>query len=195
MDNKFYTYLHRKADTGEIFYVGKGKGMRFCSTNKRNKHWQSVVHKHGFIAQIILANLNEQSAFETERSLISLLKMTGVKLANKTDGGEGPSGMKHTAETKTKWSLAKTGKKRGQYSSEHRRKISESLKGRTFSEETKIKISQATKLAMQNPEVKQKMIDAKLGKKRPNHSEATRQKMSVSAINRWLNRNLYATKG
>lgn len=195
MDNKFYTYLHRKADTGEIFYVGKGKDMRFCSANKRNKHWQNVVHKHGFIAQIILNNLTEKSAFESERSLIALFKLTGKKLVNKTDGGEGPSGMKHTDETKAKWSLAKLGKKRGNYSSDHKRKISESLKGRLVSEETKLKISQATKIAMQFPEVKQKMIDAKLGKHRPKHSEETRQKMSISAKKRWLVKDLYAPKG
>jgi hypothetical protein len=185
MDNQFYTYLHLNPQNGRAFYVGKGKDDRLLSSNKRNRHWQNIVNKHGFVAVKFLSGLSEKSAFETERSLIAIMRSIGYKLANMTDGGEGPAGMVHSDETKQKWSLAKTGKKRGHYSAEHRQKISDSQKGKIIAPETRKKISEATKKAMQSPEVKQKMIDAKLGKQRQPHSQETKDKMSLAAKLRW----------
>lgn len=191
MDNEFYTYVHIRLDTGRVFYVGKGKKDRFKSTNKRNNHWKNIVKKAGFVPKIVFFNLSEQSAFETERSLISIYKSIGYDLANKTIGGEGPSGMKHSEETKLKWSIAKQGKKRGCYSKDHRDQISKSLKGRVVSFETRQKISEKTKAAMKNPDVKQKMSCAKLGKLRPKHTDETKLKMSIAAKQRWADKRKY----
>lgn len=185
MDNEFYTYVHIRLDTGKVFYVGKGKKDRFKSTNKRSNHWKNIVNKAGFLPKIVFFNLSEQSAFDTERSLISIYKSIGYDLVNKTNGGEGPSGMKHSEETKRKWSMAKKGKKLGSYSEDHRYKISQGLKGRVVSLETRQKISEKTKEAMKNPDVKQKMSCAKLGKLRPKHTDQTKLKMSISAKQRW----------
>jgi hypothetical protein len=196
MDNKFYTYLHLNAKDGRPFYVGKGKNDRLFSDNKRNKHWQNIVNKHGFIAIKFLSGLSEESAFETERSLIAIMRSVGIKLCNMTDGGEGPAGMRHSEETKRKWSIAKLGKKRGSYSAEHRQKISDSQKGKVIPDETRQKISNATKIAMQSPQVKQKMIDAKLGKSRSPHSQETKEKMSLAAKKRWSKtKESYASQG
>ena len=53
---EFYVYIHRKMDTGEIFYVGKGKGSRYKDSSSRNKHWKHIVNKHGFAYEIIKDN-------------------------------------------------------------------------------------------------------------------------------------------
>lgn len=47
MTNSFYTYLHRRNDTGQVFYVGKGKGQRAHDKYKRSAHWKRIVAKHG----------------------------------------------------------------------------------------------------------------------------------------------------
>ena len=44
----FYTYIHTKNTTGEVFYVGKGKQDRFICTHNRNKFWHNIVNKHGY---------------------------------------------------------------------------------------------------------------------------------------------------
>ena len=40
---KFYTYVHRTADTGSVFYVGKGKGQRAYTKFNRTKFWTHVA--------------------------------------------------------------------------------------------------------------------------------------------------------
>lgn len=108
----YYVYLHRKATTGEIFYVGKGKGKRAWSRRSRNKFWKVVEKKHGFIVEIFMDNLQEWYALELERELICQYGRrnngTGV-LTNITDGGEGVAGLEHTLENKLKASLRSSG--------------------------------------------------------------------------------------
>jgi len=71
----------------------------------------------------------------------------------------------HTEKTKQKISKAHIGKKQGPPSEEHKRKISEALKGKKLTEKHK-----------------QALIDSH--KKRKNVSQETRQKMSISAKRR-----------
>ena len=40
--NKYYIYLHIKLDTGEPFYIGKGKLRRSSSKIGRNKWWKNI---------------------------------------------------------------------------------------------------------------------------------------------------------
>ena len=110
----YKVYFHRKADTDEIFYVGKGTRWRENITHNRNKHWHNVVRKHGFKVQIIARNLTNHEACILERKLISCIGRGS--LVNYTDGGEGSPGYKHTAEA-----LAKMQGRR--LPTEHRRKL------------------------------------------------------------------------
>jgi hypothetical protein len=94
MSNEFYVYAHRKATTGEIFYIGKGKDSRCKVTQRRTDHWNRIVKKHGLIIDIVFSNLSESEAFEAEVFLISeigRLNLKTGKLINLTDGGEGIS--------------------------------------------------------------------------------------------------------
>lgn len=104
MNQKFYTYSHQTADTNRIFYIGKGSNSlkRASSTRNRNVHWQGIVKKHGFTTEILAYWTSEEEALSHEKLLISCFKDMSYKLANKTDGGEGIVGYKHTDFAKEK---------------------------------------------------------------------------------------------
>jgi hypothetical protein len=136
---QFYTYFHRRNDTGEVFYVGKGRGARFKSAAGRNQHWRNVVVKHGYSPFILAYWETEAEAFEHEKSLIKGLRSC-APLVNKTDGGEGASNP--VPETRAKMSAAKQGRK---LASEHRAKIKAWCIGRKFSVETRSKIGAANR--------------------------------------------------
>jgi hypothetical protein len=161
----FYVYVHLRSDSGEVFYVGKGKGRRAEATHNRNPWWKNVVSKSGGFKTEKIAWYDEESkAFEHERCAIACFRAAGIPLANLSDGGEGPSGWKrppfsveHRArisssrrlrvirpETGAKISAAHTGKKRGPLSEETKARISAAQKGRPgrpHTEEAKAKIS------------------------------------------------------
>ena len=111
----FYTYAHFKADTGEIFYIGKGTGRRYLQgwtkSGHRSEWWKRVVDKHGYRAEILAEWPTEQEAFEHERFLISSLKDIGAPLTNLSDGGLGASGAKRSPEVCEKIGSRYRGKK------------------------------------------------------------------------------------
>jgi len=154
----FYIYQHRKADINKIFYVGKGKGTRLNQSKGRNQYWHRVVAKHGFIAEYIAKNIDEELAFLAEIECIDVYKRRGIQLVNATDGGEGATGYKHTAEHKASMKGNKNGLaswgmtfKDKKHTEESRQKMSNSRignknkAGTTLSEESKAKISLAMK--------------------------------------------------
>lgn len=96
----FYVYQHRREDSNDVFYVGKGVRQRFKKCTGRNSYWHRVVDKHGFKAEIVANDLDEELAFFFETELIDLYRRDGLQLVNMTDGGEGASGYKHTDEHK-----------------------------------------------------------------------------------------------
>lgn len=157
--NMFYVYQHRKADTNEIFYVGKGKGRRINQLFGRNVYWYRVVDKHGFISEKIADNLEEEFAFLLEIETIDIYRKRGIKLVNATDGGEGSSGYKHTKEHKEKlkgnshgsasWGINFKGCHHSEETkarwSEMRKGTPSPRKGVKLSDETKNKISESRK--------------------------------------------------
>lgn len=109
MKRIFYVYLHKYASgpkVDQVFYVGKGKNGRADSLTVRNPHWANIVAKYGRNVDIAQSNMTEGEAFLLEMWLIAKYRHLGYKLANMTDGGEGPTGYRHTA--KTKLSLSKS---------------------------------------------------------------------------------------
>jgi hypothetical protein len=111
----FYVYLHRRADTGMPFYVGKGKGDRASRHTSRNPHWLNIVAKVGDpVIEFVAAGIDEELALLVEVEQISKFRRMGVRLSNITDGGEGASGFSRvqTPEEVARRVSANTGKKR-----------------------------------------------------------------------------------
>lgn len=104
----YYVYLHRRKDNNEIFYVGKGKGLRAWNKYNRSNHWKSVTKKYGYLVEIVINNIQEWYAFELEKEYILKYKNNGY-LINHTDGGEGISGYKHTKENNSRQSIMVAG--------------------------------------------------------------------------------------
>jgi hypothetical protein len=138
----FGVYTHAKPD-GTVFYVGKGTEKR--ARNKRrseNSGHCTIVGKHG-TAKIVACFYpceSEAHAFAEEIRMIAALRSRGIRLVNKTDGGEGASGHKASEETKRRLREALTGKKK---SPEHIEKVARAHRGRKFSSEHIAKLKAA----------------------------------------------------
>lgn len=137
-ENKFYVYAHYRASgykEDEIFYVGKGSGNRSKGSSGRNSYWKHIVNKYGYYVEILYDNLSEEMAFQLEVLTIARYgrKDLGLgPLVNTSDGGEGFSGVVRT--------------------SEHNKKIAESLKGTVFTKSRCVNISKSLKGKKQTKE-------------------------------------------
>lgn len=88
--SNFYIYKHTKP-TGEIFYIGMGRGNRHSVITGRSKFWTNIYNKYGRVSEIILNNLNKEQAYLYESTFIKIYgrldNKTGV-LCNLSAGGE-----------------------------------------------------------------------------------------------------------
>lgn len=139
----FYVYLHCLPD-GTPFYVGKGTKKRAYKMSNRTDWHKRIVTKYG-VKVILFPMSSEQEAFSNEIIWIAALRSAEFKLCNITDGGEGASGNKKTAEVAEKTAKAHRGMKR---SEETKRRISEAKRGVSrppVTEATRAKLSEAAK--------------------------------------------------
>lgn len=137
-----YTYAHFRQSDGKVFYIGKGCRRRAWEFGTRNDKWKKVANKHGVLVQVLAHWQTHEEALAHEVVLIASFRDMGCDLCNFTDGGEGATGLRPSAETRKRQAAAKRGKKLTQ---EHREKIRQSNLGRIFSEESRKKISFAHK--------------------------------------------------
>jgi len=115
--HKWVVYRHIRKDKNVPFYIGVGKDPnRPYSKRYRNKYWKNIVSNYDYDIEIMLENLSEEDAFKKEIEFIELYKST---LCNMTKGGRGPSHLIYTKE--------------------RNKKISDTLKGHTHSDKTKLK--------------------------------------------------------
>jgi hypothetical protein len=178
---KFYTYAHSRASDGRIFYIGKGCGSRAHSISGRSEYWNRITKKHGLQVQILAWWEKESDAFEHEKLLIASFRDMGYELCNRTDGGDGTSGLVRSEEWKKRaaeWlRKANTGKKDPDHV---RKKKSESAKGRPMSPEAIAKTVAFHTGRKRGPETLAKMSAALKGKGLGKIvSQETRDKMSV----------------
>jgi hypothetical protein len=112
----YYVYEHWRPDKGVCFYVGKGKGLRSRDLRRgRNRRYKFIVAALKVAGlevevQIVARDLSEAEAFNLEIERIAYWRAEGVALANVTNGGEGASGTKHSAEWKLAMSARMTGR-------------------------------------------------------------------------------------
>lgn len=168
---RFYVYEHRRADTGAVFYVGKGSGRRarVTSHHHRNEHWQRIVAKAGgFSVRMVAEHLGEELAFLVECERINQMRRLGVGLSNQTDGGDGTSGWVKSQE----W----------------REKVGEAHRGKVISQETRTRISASVMATgyRHSEETRKQMGESRrgirnmLGKR---HTDETKQRMRLAHAN------------
>jgi hypothetical protein len=126
LTDMFYTYIHRKASDGSVFYVGKGIASRASTLHGRNKFWLNIEKKHGRTVEICARWKTEQEALDHERLLIACFRDMGCELANITEGGKGTAGRKMPPDQLSKHTERVREQAKSQ---EWRSRISEALKG------------------------------------------------------------------
>jgi len=176
--NNYYVYQYLRED-GTPYYIGKGKGNRVYINNRTTP--KPVDNNR---IQLIKENLSEEDAFRLEIELIACHGRkdlgTGI-LRNLTNGGEGVSGRIATTETIEKRVAKNTGKKR---TVDQKLRMSQAQKGRKpteYTDEKKYeiskKISDSLKGKTKSDEHKKKLSEHFTGKSNGPRSEETKQKM------------------
>lgn len=88
MENNYYVYCYWRKDKMQVFYVGKGKGLRRFNTY-RNPWFNNIIQKVDCFVTIYASNLTEQEAFDLEEDLIAQYKCIGWATTNIHKGGSG----------------------------------------------------------------------------------------------------------
>lgn len=176
----YYTYLLIDPRNNLPFYVGKGKGRRCFDhvrearcTTKNSAKLQKIrkIESMGLavVVRKVEENVSDDQAKELEILVIAEARAKGIALTNRTNGGDGASGYKHTAESI--------------------KKLSEALKGRIVSDEVKeaLRIRLLQFNPMHTPEARAKRSgegSAQYGKPARNRgvpmSDEQRQRLSAA---------------
>jgi hypothetical protein len=189
MGGNFYVYEHWRPDLDVCFYVGKGKGRRANDMrrgrNRYHKFIQAKLSSAGLAVEvrIVAGCLSEDEAFQLEMERIAFWRGTGADLANMTNGGEGPSGRKHTEE----WKLENSKRNKGRKMPDGARaKIAAALIGNKNglgskkSPEAVERTAAAHRGKKRSAEAIAKMVASKKGK--PGHKWTEEQKLKSSLI-------------
>ena len=191
MMSNAYVYVHKRLDTGQPFYVGKGSGNRSTSKKDRNPYWNHIVAKSGLQSIIIQSGLSHRQALNAEKFAIAALRKV-YKLANLTDGGDGGNGLsgpqhplfgkQRTDETKAKISASLQGvsaggkaKKGIPLTEAHKQAIANGLKGKSKSPDHVASVASANRATTKNKQprkplsnlTKAKISLAQIGKSKP----------------------------
>lgn len=189
--NQFYLYRHIRTDLNIPFYIGVGKKeLNHGSTLKqeykrafrpfdRTKHWKNIAAK-GYDVEIIYETDSLEEIKLKEIEFINLYgkSSNGGILVNINDGGGSGKGRKLTDQEKIKISQSLKGRPT---SNETREKLRLASLNHILPEESRIKISIAKKGFKHTDESKKKIVQALI--KRP-VSEETRNKIRLAHTGR-----------
>ena len=167
--NRFYTYAYLREDRTP-YYIGKGSGKRIYANVGRPCGKPKDKSRIIFLKQ----NLTEEEAFKHEIYMIAVLGRkdlgTGI-LHNKSNGGQGASGLIVTDEMKKHQSQLRKGKKNPKHS-ENMKREKNPMFGKKRTEKEKEHLSNLFKGEKspnygvpKPPEVRKKISEAQLGEK------------------------------
>ena len=191
----YYTYAYLREDRTP-YYIGKGRGNRIYF--KGRDEIKSPKDKSRII--FLKRNLTEEEAFKHEIYMIAVFGRkdlgTGI-LRNKTNGGDGISGLVHTEESKRKMSESHKGENNHFYGKSHSQETKDKIGnlkkgkyvgnknpmfGKTHSQEARDKISEANTGRVVSIEVRKKMSELHKGENNyfygKRHSQETKDKIS-----------------
>lgn len=192
VENNYCVYIHINKINNKK-YVGITKtslskrwGKNGSGYTRSNTPFGRAIQKYGwnnFEHEVFTSNISKERACALETILIEMLRTRDKRYGyNIQIGGElGNAGVVFSDEAKIKMREAKIGKK---LTEEHKKKISESLKGHKpphFTETSKEKLRLANTGKIMSDEVKSKISNTLTGTIR---SEETRQKMSDNHANK-----------
>lgn len=166
----FYVYAYVRKSNGLPYYIGKGKHVRMIE-----KHpGISVPKNHKYII-ILEQNLSEVGALALERRYIRWWGRIDLKtgiLRNKTDGGEGSANL--SLETRNKISQKLKGRPQSQESKEKRKKYAgekHHAYGKKRDQEIIKKVSESLSGRKLSEETKNRMSEGRMGEKNHNYGK------------------------
>ena len=126
-----HVYHHLRASDLSLFYIGKGSVKRSKEVRSRNKYWMNTYRKHGWISVLVATFFTEEEALIEEHRQIKLALSMGIRLVNRTLGGE----IYGQPLSKTRKLMSESAKKRVQPTRTElwKQNISKGLKGKTVS--------------------------------------------------------------
>ena len=192
-----YVYGHYKADTNELFYIGKGMGKRAYQKTNRNIHWKRVVKKHGLVVKILEDDLTEEQAYEKEKQLIAEVGLEN--LTNIVEGGKGMTSSdaqrlaKKREEQNPEWrhNVANGITQKYATSEEYRKKMKDAGKKRLQNEEWKKNVVEAHKKLAQDPEWRKKQteVNRKLAQDREWRRKNAEANRKLAQNPEWIKKN------
>lgn len=63
MNEDYYVYIHRRADNGQVFYIGKGRLRRANNKSLRSIFWKRLVSKYGYWIEKTQENMSEKMPY------------------------------------------------------------------------------------------------------------------------------------
>ena len=70
MKNDYYVYVHKIKATGEILYVGKGRGER-AYNKSRNSKLETITKSNEWEVEILQRGMTSDEAFDLEFEIIN----------------------------------------------------------------------------------------------------------------------------
>lgn len=206
-----YLYMHRRNDTGEIFYIGISFDKTFKRARdktNRNRFWKNIANTTDYTIEIPFKNMPEKALYSKEIELILCYGRRDLKtgpLCNLRKGGpEGNPYAPNSEENRNKTSIRQKGKPlhpniiagRDKYWEEYKKnkppkppkvyKPKPKKEKQPVSLETRQKMSNNMKLKIQqNPEVIEKLLQGARLNAKKSRKPVIQFDLNGKLIKRW----------